>query len=61
MSSKQITASDTDDLEEIRQLLRERPAVLREVAKRLVARGLVFDTGERRDGEVVYGLTQHRN
>jgi hypothetical protein len=63
MESYGLRMEDFDSAEEALAALRaakKRPATLHEIAERLARRGVIYDTGERRGGEIVYGLVPPR-
>jgi hypothetical protein len=54
-----VTARGSDaELDvEISRMLTERPGLVREIMEDLEHEGLIYDTGQRRNGQIVYAAT----
>jgi hypothetical protein len=42
---------------ELGRMLKERPGLVREIMEDLEHEGLIYDTGQRRNGQIVYAAT----
>jgi len=57
-AGKPLEHLSSQEAAEFQKMLRDRPSLIREIFEDLEHSGLIYDTGQRRNGQIVYAATR---
>jgi hypothetical protein len=57
-TGKSIEHLSWEETAGFKKMLRDRPSLIREIFEDLEHSGLIYDTGQRRNGQIVYAATR---